>query len=426
MTRLAGWLLVLALLAAPAFAADEAPDAPAPKAEAETEAAPEAEAEADTEADTEAEGESFSSTVADVEEFLANQPLKFYGHFKLDMAMDSARTNDGNTAMWVEKQPDGDDDDEFNMTARHTRFGFTYAAPESWGPKATAKFEIDFYGGSPENKAGVRLRHAFMNFEFENGIELLAGQAWDLPLPHQQQKLNTAVGWNQGNAAYRRPQVRGTYTGQMGDDGKWDIAIAIADPIAKDIDGFGDDDGEDAGIPDFQWRASIAWKLFEDAPPMVIGLGGVMGQREADLAAGDEEYDTWLIGLDILFPISKKLKILAEVYTSQAASSYNASLGYDYNAAQEAEIEASGWFINAVWKMDKYWKFVIGAGVVDLVDGDLDDGDRSANSSIFANVHYSLKKDAWIGLEVDSMKTDYKAEDNFNNLRVQLCFCLKF
>jgi len=417
MKGLGGLLIVLALLGAPAFAQDAQPiDAPPEGGVSDT--LPTASGDAP-------EDGSLAATVKDVEDFLKNQPLKFYGHLKLDMSRDSARTNDGNTAMWVVKQPDGDDD-EFNMTARHTRFGMNYTAPESWGPKAFGKIEIDFYGGSPEFKPGLRLRHAYMDFQWESGWGLLAGQTWDVPMPLWQWKLNTAVGWNQGNTAFRRPQLRVWYRGKLGEGSNWKIAAAIADPIAKDIDGVGDDDGEDAGVPDLQARVSFVFNVFGGAPKAEIGVGGIYGKREADLVDHDDDYTAWLFGVDILLPVTKDVRILCELYDSQAGSSYNASMAQDYNKTLEREIRSRGGFVNVIWKIGKQWTVVGGYGICDPKDGDLSTGQRSRNTSVFANVRFKFAKQAWVGLEYDRMETDYKDEKDYSNNRVQMCFCLKF
>jgi hypothetical protein len=102
MKVLTGILIALTIAAAPAFAEEaETADAKAPAVDAKP---PMVEG-----GDSETDG-SLAATMEDLEEFCKKQPLKFYGHFKLDMSRDSARAKDGNTAMRVLKQPYGDDD----------------------------------------------------------------------------------------------------------------------------------------------------------------------------------------------------------------------------------------------------------------------------------------------------------------------------
>jgi hypothetical protein len=370
--------------------------------------------------------ERISSLEKSVDEFLGKFGLEFYGHFKLDMAYDQAETNDGNTAMWVKPYHNGDQDNEFNMTARHTRFGFNYVAPESWGPRVTAKLELDFYGGNAENKANVRLRHAFFNMDFGDGWSVLAGQTWDVMQPLWQWKLNTAVGWNQGNTAFRRAQLRGTKAGKLGEETTYKVAFAIADPIAIDADKDAQDDGEDAGGPDLQGRIGLGFPLFADAPPMNFGVGAMYGWRESDFDDGDEDWNAWMLGADLTLPITKDIKILAEAFTGQSLSLYAGGIGQSYNSTDMDEIKTEGGFLNLHWKLGKLWFLVVGAGIDDPKNKDLKDKDRSRNTTTFANIRYKITKQVWVGLEVDRMVTEYKNAPTSRNMRIQMTWILKF
>jgi hypothetical protein len=325
----------------------------------------------------------------------------------------------------VTPEKDGDSDDEFNMTARHTRFGFDYFAPESWGPKAMGKLEIDFYGDGKENAPGVRLRHAYLLLDFGEGWTLLAGQTCDVFSPLWQYKLNTAVGWHQGNTGFRRPLLRIGKDVELSEGAALDIDFAIARPMAEDLDGYGGDDGEDAGIPDLQARVGSSIEIIPDAGPCAFGLGGFMGWREADL--GDEDdYDAYAIVFDLIFPITKEIKIFAELFTGQAMGSYRGGLNNDYNSTLGKEVQTTGGFLNLHWKPDKKWFVVVGAGVDDPKDSRLESGKRSKNTSYFGNVRYKITKQVWVGFEYDRMSTKYKDEDTANNNRFQVTFLLKF
>ena len=66
----------------------------------------------------------------------------------------------------------------------------------------------------------------------DDGWEVLAGQTWDLIGVEQMKKLNTLVGWNQGNIGFRRAQLR--VTKHMDD---FTTALAFCRPISRDVDG---------------------------------------------------------------------------------------------------------------------------------------------------------------------------------------------
>jgi len=369
----------------------------------------------------------FETIQRTIDESLSTVPIQWYGHFKLDTAYDSSRTNDGNTAIFVKPFQDGEPDGEFNMTARHTRLGLNYVAPPSWGPKAYGKLEIDFYGGGPaENRPNVRLRHAYMDFHWDSGIQLLAGQGWDVIQPLWQWKLNTAVGWNQGNTGFRRPQIRGTYEHEFESRGLWKIAFAVADPIARDIDGIGNDDAGDAGVPDLQGRLSFILPAIADKALLNFGISGLYGKREIDYTDGHDTYTTWLVGADVFLPLSEDVRLVGEVFTGQALFSYNGGIAQGFNGKLGKPVKTWGTFLNLLWKIDKHWMVVLGAGIDDPDDETLSPGNRSKNTSVFGNVRYSFAKGTWVGLEYDRMNTDYLEKDNAYNNRFQLSFCMKF
>ena len=48
--------------------------------------------------------------------------FNWYGFVKLDASYDQSLTSHGNFTMWVQPQQDGEDDEQFNMTHKQTRF----------------------------------------------------------------------------------------------------------------------------------------------------------------------------------------------------------------------------------------------------------------------------------------------------------------
>lgn len=416
-------LVLTAILAAPAVAAEPPPEAASGTAPETT---------AELAAENAAKEKSLEDRVSDLEtamdELLTDSGIEFYGHIKLDMAYDTSRTNDGNTAMWVLPYVNGNQDNEFNMTARHTRFGLNYVAPDSWGPAATGQIEIDFYGGGAENKANVRLRQAWLKMDFRNGLSLLAGQTWDVIMPLWQWKLNTAVGWNQGNVAFRRAQLRVEYEGKAGEKTGYKFGFAIADPIGVDADKDNYDDAEDSGKADLQGRAGLTFPLFLEAAPCTIGVNGLYGWREADFVgqARKDRYNAWLFGFDLTIPITKDVKILSELFTGQSLSLYAAGIGQSYNTKKMDTISTTAGFVNVHWKVDKLWFVVVGTGVDDPNNSDLNIGNRSRNSTIFGNVRYKITKAVWVGLELDYMVTQYLRASSARDFRTQVTFMLKF
>ena len=368
---------------------------------------------------------------------LKDAGLTLYGHFRLDMSRDSSRTNFGNTAFFVRNHPAGGRDEEMNMSARHTRLGFWYEGPEFQGMKALGRVEIDFLGKAvygntvaQENQPGIRMRHGYFKVDFlETGWSLLAGQAWDVFTPLCMKKINTLVGWGQGNIGFRRPQLRVTHRWGFKGGTAMETAFALARPQARDADGKGNDDGEDRGIPDLQGRAAVEVPAGK-GKKAVIGFGGFYGWREIDdnpsKGIRSDHYQPFALCLDLQCPLCAGFSFLGEAFYGRGLDAYRGGIFQSYDTVLRKVIHAQGCWGNLVWKASKAWRFVLGAGVDDPDDSDLSSTRRSRNLSIFGNVVYSFYKGISAGLEVDRMRTDYENRDNRVNYRVQTMLMWKF
>ena len=374
--------------------------------------------------------------------------LEFYGHFKLDMSRDSAETNFGNTAFYVLNYAAGQRNAEVNITARHTRFGLNWYGPEIEGIKAFGKLEIDFLGKSiqkntetKELQAGARLRHAFMRFDFGRGWSMIAGQTWDVFAPLNMAKLNTLVGWGQGNIAFRRPQLTGIKKFKTGERSAITLKLAVARPVAREGTTGNDldpsDDGEDSGYPDLQ--ANVGFELpFIGRKTLRGGVGGFVGWREVDNVKLPKvrRYTSYGVAMDLTIPILDNLELIGEAWWGQGLDGYRGGVWQSYciDGDDVKVIRASGGFANLIYKPMKRWRFVAGAGIDNPENDDLVSGTkRSRNTTLFGNVVYSFYKGATVGVEYDLMDTDYLNQKdptvsrrNRTNHRVQVSFVLKF
>ncbi len=371
-------------------------------------------------------------------ELLKELGFTFYGHFRLDMSRDSSRTNFGNTAFYVRNHGAGDRDEEMNVSARHTRLGLWYRGPEFHGMKGTGRVEIDFLGKAvygntvtQENQPGIRMRHAYFTLDFPGtGWSVLAGQTWDVFSPLCMKKINTLVGWGQGNMGFRRPQFRVTRRWKREGGSAFEAAFALARPQARDADGKGNDDGEDRGLPDLQGR--VAWKtpFGGGKKKLEIGLGGFYGWRELDddPAKGirSDHYQPFALCLDLQCPLGRGFSFLGEAFYGRGLDAYRGGIFQSYDVNLRKVIHAEGCWGNLVWKASKSWRFVLGAGVDDPDDSDLSPTRRSRNMTLFGNLVHSFYKGMSAGLEVDRMRTDYENRNNRVNYRVQAMIMWKF
>ena len=365
--------------------------------------------------------------------------LEFYGHFKLDMSRDTAETNYGNTALWVKKYTDGAQDEETNISARHTRLGLNWNGPQLEGITGFGKLELDFLGKAvqptteaEELQSAVRLRHAYLSLDFGGGWSLLGGQTWDVFAPHNMTTLNTCVGWAGGNIAYRRPQLRVKKVCTIGETSSVTCSFAVARPVGFDQDGNGQDDGDDSGYPDVQGHVGLKVP-FLTAKPLEIGFGGFFGWREVDAydptLVRDDRYHAYAGALDVKVPLLDNLCFLGEGWAGQGLGSYRAAVFQNYSTrvTRIDVISAAGGFGNLVWRPHTCWRLAAGGGIDDPDNGDIaTNSQREYNKTVFGNVVYSFYKGASVGIEYQWIATDYRDRNDRTNHRVQMSFMLKF
>jgi len=326
-----------------------------------------------------------------------------YGFVKLDAAWDDGKVDIGNFARWV--TPGVVDPGQIHMTARQTRLGLRFHAPEAGGIDARGRLEIDFYGGTIENKSGLLLRHAFLTLLWTDpNFSILAGQTSDVISPLVPTTINYTVAWWSGNIGYRRPQVRLT---QQFKAGRSTLIVQAAATAAIGA--------EDEGAPGGQGRIALSFP----APrrTAVVGVSGHVSNAANNAAS-------WSGNLDLTVPIGAKLNLKAEAFMGQALAGYFGGIGQSYSDSLQAEIRSQGgWAALAVGPFDK-WAFNFGGGMDDPNDDDLVLGDRSRNVNGFGNVMYKIHTNVAVGAEASWWETRYKDAETWSSWRGQLTFIL--
>jgi hypothetical protein len=347
--------------------------------------------------------------------------IKPYGFFKLDLTYDQSRTNNGNYIMWINKIPEGEDEDaEFNLTARQTRFGFNLDAGELDGRKVTARFENDFYQGTVENKNFLMLRHAYLKIDFKT-FYLLAGQTFDVLSPLNPTTVNYTVLWNSGNIGYRRPQL------QIGNKVKEGIQItgALTRNVAGDIDENGTDDGEDYPFPTIQGRLS-----YLKPGKLDVGVSGHYGKMEYSVENEKENYESYSVNVHLNLILSKTLNVKGEAFTGRTLNQYLGGIGQGYNMTLPDEIEASGGWANAVYTPDDKIKFSVGFGIDKPKEESMSPGLRDLNRAIFANFFTKIAPKTSFALEASHWTTGYFINKNeskeSSSFRLQAAYILNF
>ncbi len=365
----------------------------------------------------------------------ANLDVQLYGKIKADAAIDTARTDTGNFARWVESDEGRGNDHTFNLTARETRLGLKVNGPGDEDFRTSGLVEIDFYSGSSENTPLPRMRHAFLKLDWpKKRFSVLAGQTWDVISPLNPSTLNYSVQWWVGNIGYRRPQVRATQGFVLCPDVELTLTGALARTIGHDSTFDPGDTGEDAGFPGVQGRASLSFPGL-GGRKTVVGVSGHYAMEEYDYDSTDShvDVDSWSANIDLLLPVTDWLAIKAEGFTGEDLDAYLGGIGQGilvHNSGRDVrEVQsAGGWLALSLGPWD-CWRFNVGCSGEFLCNDDEDfisSSTRTCNSSIFGNAIYEINPNASVGVEISRWLTRYYDQAAGDSIRVQSSFIYKF
>ena len=365
-----------------------------------------------------------------------NFEVDWYGKFKLDAAYDQNLTSHGNFVMWVEPQSLDQDDEQYNMTANESRFGFKAMRSGYEGWDVGGQLEFDLYAGVgggtvAENKAMLQLRHAYMTVERGN-TKLLAGQSWDLVSPLNAATLNYPVLWGVGNIGYRRPQVSLWHTVQPSPNTDVTFATGFFRTIGSDLTptfslaagetSEGSDDGTDAGIPTVQGLLDVKTTL-SAGTKVRFGVSGLWGRLKAETNLGNsEKYESWGVNGHLQVDFSSSFGVLGEAYTGSNLGSY---FGGILLSSQVDGLESVGGWGMAWYKPAPKVKLAAGVGIDNPDNNDLVSG-RSKNTAYFGNIRYSFVPQVTVGLELSQWETEYIGADDASTFRVQTSFILNY
>jgi hypothetical protein len=356
-------------------------------------------------------------------------PVDFYGYIKLDASYDDSRTDEGNFARWVRPEGSNDDDDQFNMTARQSRFGLKMDGPDVGGARTSGRVEVDFYEGGAENKNRLMMRHAYGMMEWpDHDFNLIFGQTSDVISPLVPFTVNYPVAWWSGDIGYRRPQIRLTKGFEADNDSRLQLQGAVTRTIGDDSPfGMGADTGEDAGFPTLQGRVSYAFPLF-NGRRTTLGLSGHWGEEEYDTDAfgSDEHLDTWSANLDLHMPVNEWFAFKGEIWTGENLDAYLGGIAQGVNMNTLEEIQSTGGWASLEFGPFDKWTFNLGGSIDDPDDEDLSTGDRAQNISYWGSVLYDVNEAVQLGFELSYWDTEYEKADDADAVRVQTSLSYRF
>ena len=353
-----------------------------------------------------------------------------YGYIKLDASYDTALTNDGNFAYVVLPYAEGEEEEEFNMTAKQTRLGIKLNGGGTDDIDVSGVVEWDFYGGGGENKPLLMFRKAYMLMKTEH-VDILAGQTSDVISPIVPTTLNYIVLWKSGDIGYRRPQIRLSKGVPVGGGSKLLFEAAATRSMGRDAGG-----GEAIGTPAFQGRFSYGTEIM--GYPAIIGVSGLMGKEEATTDTDDTTYELEqsVVAVDVSLPLGDMFSVKGQYFTGKNLGQYLGGVGQSFAEVERhgsggyvlKEIEASGWWAQLTAKPAAGWQINLGAGTDDpeIPDGDVADNKYEKNTTYYGNVLWTVVPAAVIGAEYAMVETEYVDGEKYEDGRMQLSFMYKF
>lgn len=357
-------------------------------------------------------GSSSAATMqGDLASILSKLQVNLYGYVRADASYDDFQAVSAPQNFAARVAAGGEDDTHFTVTARQTRLGLKIAGPESGGVKTAGRIEVDFYGGGAEDSNFLRIRHAYVNLDWEGqDMSLLAGQTSDVISPLVAPTVNYIVLWLSGDMGFRNPQVRLTKGFKLSKSSRLQLQGALVRS----------EGGESQG-PGYQGRLSYTFP----------GLGGrattvgVYGHSSEEIDAGSgSSIDSSSTGLDFAVPLTNTLNFRGEYWMGENLDEF---LGGIAGNLGTMEVEADGWWGALSYAPGGNTSYNVGYGVVEGDSSDLaGSGMLSENSTLFANVKYKLNSATTLALELGQHNTDYEGGSDESGLRVQFALIFAF
>ncbi len=373
----------------------------------------------------------------------SGNPLKFYGFIRLDAYYNSARFD--SVIVPSKVQPENgvaarDNDDQFALDARLTRFGFDVNAGKIGSADVMGKLETDFANfpaGIAESRETPRIRLAYIDIDF-GALAVRMGQDWDVISPIFPWVNAELLMWNAGNLGDRRPQIELRY--DSGDPKEfafqWVLSAGLTGAINnQDLDTTGappllsttERDGFDAGHPHGQTRAGVTFKSWVEGKTATVGVWGALAGLETDTKfQGQDSFTSWLGGLDATLPLFGPITAKGEFWIGKALGDFRGGIGQAINTALGDEIAAIGGWGELQCALTDSFTVVVG-GTVDNPDAnDLSTGNADLNWSMYLGTRYDAGGGLKLGLDAIYWETQYKDVALGNAVRLNFYTQLDF
>ncbi len=357
-----------------------------------------------------------------------------YGYINVSTVWESQRTVNGDYCVYAlspELVPQSDRS-AFYIDPRSTRLGIKIDGPglQCWnGSKSRAVVEIDFQGSYlVRNRSGFLFRKAFVELGDKN-TKFLFGQDWEIFSPLYPNIFNYPAGSGCGNLGYRRAMIKMDHTRACTSDSAFLFQVGICDNTIRDYTSGAATDPKitASGWPVVQGRIAYSFgeKTFGRGAPITVGFSAQIGEQRGDFLTAPIEigdsFRTWAICLDLDIPITKKMRLQAELYNGENLSNLEGGILQGIDMVRRDTIRCRGGWGALQYQWTKKLKTNVGYAIEDPYNQDLlgtallSNGkysSRTYNHSIFGNVMYNWTEAFMTGLEVSKWRTNWRLYDS--------------
>ncbi|MBN1758750.1 MAG: hypothetical protein JW863_10550 [Chitinispirillaceae bacterium] len=341
--------------------------------------------------------------------------LKLYGFVKGDMYYAIGGVQSwGHPAITCASKATGEETNATGFTAQHSRFGLK-GSGQVGNVTMGGVIELDFFVVAANANAKPRMRLAYAWCKPVKGLEIQAGQQWDLFSPLNPSTNNTNANlWYDGNYGFRRPQLRLQYGLDLGsvmpiiqisagETTKEDELAFVYDTTAKQIGAkswLGPDNLSQ--IPLIQGRLALAF-----LKKMEIGVATVYGTY-----GEDRDVSTFGVSVDANLPFHNLFELKAEyAYGSNLNNANIFTIGGGAAKKGDDDVITNGFWVQAMTKPCNFFNFVLGFGD-EMVTSDVADDKPESNMTLYTDFIFPIGKYFSLALEYQLLRTQIAGLDD--------------
>lgn len=367
-------------------------------------------------------------------------PVKLYGNVLVNSNYVDRGANNADVPLFAVKRGTSSDQNHqnFNMTARQSRFGLRYDGMIFSDANLVGVFEFDLLGGKPGFANGehfdlFRLRLAYGRIDWsKDSFEV--GQDWTVFSPLNPTTLASYAipGFStSGNLWNRLPQIRYEHREKIGEKGRFVWTSALLDPNAGDHAGTPATRllglGERGTMPAIESRIGFSGSTY--GKESAVGLSGHYSRLLAvpTNPAGTlfrSPIDSYGISGDLNLWLLSGLRVTGEAFHGRALGIFSGDIAQsaivDVAGRAHGINSTGGWLEvhgEAPSGYDGPWKkfsLNVGYGIEDARGRDLVTGVRKRNQTYMANGQYKFSPHFSLGLEYRQVQTDWQNQRAVN------------